>query len=898
MMVKEKSNSCLYDLSRQLLQKNDYVARQAMQLSRLLEEDACLHALTAKEYVHQVSKISLHLSWRDFAAQLRQFRHFHLIRLLLREKAGIACTEETMRAWSDCADALITHGLVYCERQLQSKHGVALDEHRQPVQLYVIALGKLGGQELNFSSDIDLIFTFSASGQTDGVEPLSSQHYYTKVIQQFVQLFQSITLDGFVFRVDLRLRPNGDSGPLVCSLAAMETYYQEQGRDWERYAMVKARVIHDMIPSWFKRLITPFVYRRYVDFSVIEALRGMKAMIEREVSLNPSLDDLKRGRGGIREIEFIIQCFQLIRGGKLPRLQQTNAMHVLVMLGEDRLLAHASVLQQAYLFFRKLENTLQIYADQQTHCLPTDERAQAHVLFLMDFSSMEMLTARLRQYQRIVHYAFYAVLSYRYHDDEQRLLTNQLMNVWQGHVESNMAINLLTSLGVHHASRCYQMIQSFRHAPKYRRLTQAAHLRLDRFMVMLLIEMVNIRDTDTVLLHVLHLLENIVGRSAYLALLTENTHAFRRVLYWFEHSPYIASLLVTQPFLLDTLTEQHQSWRLPSKRQLHERLQQKLSSIDDQEMQDNALREFKLTYWLLAACAELDERYTATRIASFLSDLAEVIIFTVLTATCDELQKRYPEMIRIKSTFGLVAYGKLGSREMSYDSDLDLVFLHETSHEDEHHITRLAQKILNKLTTRSRAGILYAVDTRLRPSGSAGLLVSSLKAFTTYQREQAWVWEHQALLRARVLSGTQTLRRSFVQLKCCVLEQKRHQGLLQEEIHAMRTKMHKHARHDAIKFVPGGLIDLEFLTQFLILSQPNAACARVTHTLEQLKYLHHHDQLVHEHYQLLTEAYKHYHLLLHKYFLQSSDTIKVHEDHYRHVLAIRDVIYTSVAYKS
>ena len=876
-----------------LLCVSDYAGRQIDHLHTLLHEDDCQSRLTGDDYQQLVSLINLDVPPHAFARALRHFRQRHLLRLLLRELANLAHTEETMSSWSACADSLILHTLRYCEQQLVTRYGKACGESGEYAKLYVLAMGKLGGNELNFSSDIDLIFAFSVAGNSDGAESISNEQYYSKVVQQMMQLLQNITADGFVFRVDLRLRPNGDSGPLVCTLAAMETYYQEQGRDWERYAMVKARPIGDIADAnhWFSRLITPFVYRRYVDFSVIESLRSMKAMIEREVQLNPALDDIKRGRGGIREVEFIIQCFQLMRGGRLPYIQQKNAMAALYALKQEGLLAHTVALQQAYLFLRKLENALQMQNDQQTHSLPLDTIKQWQLVVAMGYGGWDELLAKLHQYQRIVSRAFHAVLSnvdvYR---DEKRLLANQLASLWQGHIENTMAINLLDGLGFKHAERCYQMIHAFRHSPRCRRLSQTARLRLDRFMVLLLIELTCVQDTDAVLLHVLSLLENIVGRSAYLALLTESPQVLSELLHWFAHSPFITSLLVNQPFLLEVLIDQEHTWRPLTRRQLELLLQVRLAHCVEQESQDDMLRQFKLTCWLLAARAELYGQCDALRIGRFLADVAEVIIAEVLSRACLQLSARHPEIMRVKSRFAILAYGKLGSREMNYDSDVDLVFLHAARPSDEALVTRLTQKILHMLTMRSQVGVLYSVDTRLRPSGSAGLLVSHIDAFMDYQRVQAWTWEHQALLRARALFANQRIKSLFHQLKKDILLLPRDKRALCDDVQNMRIKIGKHVENNAIKHVAGGLLDLEFLVQFLVWAYPERGLVYCTNTLFQLQRLQDKHTLNKAQFSQLKRAYRHYHRLLHQHLLQPGATAS--DKHQADVLAISLVFYT------
>ena len=871
-----------------LLQISDYAVRQLNSLETLLQEDDCQQSLTAQDYKTILESISIDINPTMYASALRSCRHRHLLRLLLRELANLADTRETMTEWSDFADAVITQTLRYCQHQLFVRFGKPTDLS----QLYVLAMGKLGGRELNYSSDIDLIFAFSESGNTSGPEMISHQEFYSKVVQQFMSLLQSITAEGFVFRVDLRLRPNGDSGPLVSSLFALETYYQEQGRDWERYAMVKARLIDASLSGqqWFSLLIKPFVYRRYVDFGVIESLRGMKAMIEREIQLNPMLDDIKRGRGGIREIEFIIQCFQLIRGGRLPKLQQQNALLALRSLKEEGLLVHTSSLRKAYLFFRKLENALQTQNDQQTHSLPIDTEKQSQIMRAMGYMSWDDLLHQLHQYQRIVSRAFHAVLGQLDSpEDEKRLLLNQLTSIWQGHVETTMAVTLLASLGFHEPERCYQMIHAFRHSPRCRHLSQAARLRLDRFMVLLLSELMSIHATDLVLLSVLHLLENIVGRSAYLALLTENLHVLKELLHWFAHSPFVTELLVSQPFLLEVLLDQKQSWKPLSRVQLDKELKARLTHCNERELQDEVLRQFKLTCWLKAARAELYGHCDAVRIGRFLSDVADVLITQVFHSACEQLSERHPCVLKIKSRFAIVAYGKLGSREMNYDSDVDLVFLHAVAREDEHWVTRLTRKIIHKLTMRSQAGLLYAVDTRLRPSGEAGLLVSHIDAFVDYQSTQAWVWEHQALLKARVLLGSSRIKLKFHELKHAVLFVPREKEALCNDVKSMRAKISQHSINGSIKHVAGGLLDLEFLVQFLALAYPQKGFVLGTNTLTQLRLLYTANHMTRSQFLALTHAYRQYHDLLHGRLLRA--VMIERDEEQAHVLSISQLLY-------
>ncbi|CAM2863246.1 bifunctional [glutamate--ammonia ligase]-adenylyl-L-tyrosine phosphorylase/[glutamate--ammonia-ligase] adenylyltransferase [Legionella worsleiensis] len=855
----------------QLLLISDYSCRYIKLLELLLEEE-CIALLCREDYFYAINELNLDTAQPHFIKALRQFRNTHFLHLLVLERAEIASTEDVMRSWSDCADAIILHALRYCQYTLSAQYGTPRNARGEEVDLFVLAMGKLGGRELNYSSDIDLIFAFDEVGFTDGDTVLTNQEFFSKVVQQFIQLLQPVTPDGFVFRVDLRLRPYGDSGPLVSSLAAMETYYQEQGRDWERYAMVKARVITQSLNEtvlWFDRLIIPFVYRRYVDFSVIESLRSMKSMIEREVRLNPRLDDIKRGKGGIREVEFIIQNVQLIRGGRMPRLQVQNAMAALDVLKQEQLLPRCDALKQAYLFLRKLENALQSLGDQQTHSLPQEAIKQTQITLAMGFTHWDDLLAKLHQYQRIVSNSFHSILGkVEVYEDEKRVLANQLSNVWQGHVEQSMAINLLTSLGFANAPHCYQMIHAFRHGSRCRRLPQGARIRLDRFMVMLLSELTHFPHTDEVLLQVMHLLEHIVGRSAYLALLTENPSVLKELLFWLANSPFITSLFVNQPFLLEVLLDHGEHWRPASRRQLEQMIAEQLAEVDECELKEERLRQFKLTHWLLAARSELNGTSKAVRMGQFLADVAEVIVTQVMNIACQQLSLRNPEMAAIKKSFAIIAYGKLGSREMNYSSDLDLVFLHTAKPSEEALVTRLTQKIIHMLTTRTQSGVLYSVDTRLRPSGSAGLLVSPIDAFIEYQKAQAWTWEHQALLKARIVFGNRKIKQDFTRLKKTILGLSREKTSLQEEVLTMRAKIDQHQDSDLIKHSRGGLLDLEFLIQFLVLSAGDSGFAHHTHTLNQIEHLYLTKAITREQLNILRRAYRYYHRVLHQKILQ------------------------------
>jgi [glutamine synthetase] adenylyltransferase / [glutamine synthetase]-adenylyl-L-tyrosine phosphorylase len=872
--------------AQQLIEKSDYASRHSKLVAFLLEKREWGKSFSFDSYFNELEKYQ-DQSIEDFAVSLRVFRNRHLLRLLLRTILNLTTIEETMRTWSDMADAIIMTTLGRIEREYRPIYGVPSNADGHRVELYPVALGKLGGRELNFSSDIDLLFVYAESGQTDGPQVISNEEYFTKLIKKFISLLQHVSSDGFVFRVDLRLRPFGTSGALAMSLAATEAYYQEQGRDWERYAMVKARLIgHDAI-ALVRRCLTPFVYRKYVDFSVIESLRSMKMLIERELILNPSQNDVKKGYGGIREIEFIIQCFQLIRGGRLPGLQVTGSMDALKILGEEKLLKWSHLLREAYLFYRALENALQTFGDRQTHTLPEHNDARDYLLLMLRLESYAVIEKKIASYQRIVRRLFCHMLGEKklsLGDDEQ-WTASLLMQVWRGHIEAMMAVSALKSQSVPEPEACYRLICAFRHSPRCRRLSQASRLRLDHFMTRFLFSLSKFKPCLRVLESMFQLFDVIVNRSTYFALLTENDYALYRVMYWFQKSALIANWVISNPFLLDTLIFLDVHWKPLSSSALHLALAKYLEQAENEEALGELLREFKLIYWLHIACAELSGQCTAIQASKFLSELAEVIVQSVVNLSTLSLIDKYPEIRHIQSQFFLLAYGKLGSREMNYDSDLDLVFLHDVSPTQEYLIFRLTQKILYILTIRLRAGILYPTDTRLRPSGASGLLVSRVSAFLEYQHSHAWIWEHQALVKARVLLGHRDFKRTFFDLKKNILMRYVEKKGVMEEIRDMRLKIQQHHAYDAVKYRAGGLLDLEFLIQYKILMAPCSVWMRVTHTMLQLMHLKALGIWSSQEYADLAQAYAAFHQALHQQAMGVTVSA-VDESHYRCVRRI------------
>jgi glutamate-ammonia-ligase adenylyltransferase len=847
----------------ELMRYSPFTCQQMTHLVAMMERDNGLEPYFASDYQHLLNELDLTTTLPIFCQQLRIIRHQQMLRLVLREIAGLSHIEQTLRCWSDFADMAIQKSIEYATHQLAQKHGRPMAKDGMPAHLVTLAMGKLGGQELNFSSDIDLIFTFDHHGETNGEIRIGNQEFFIKVVQLFSQIMQQKSQDGIVFRVDLRLRPHGDSGSLVPSLASIETYYQEQGRDWERYAMVKARVAESSLPASLRKtvdaMIIPFVFRRYVDFSVIESLRGMKSLIEREIELNPRLDDIKRGKGGIREIEFVVQGAQIIRGGRIPPLRVQSTLTALAILKEHKLLERCDALKKSYLFFRQLENLLQVKGDLQTHTLPEEQASLAMIAALMRFDDVDAFLKRLEQYQRIVSQIFQSFLGKQpSFEDDKRVAYKQIENLWEGHIEMEMSMHLLESLSFDDAKRCYHLINDFRQTHRVRRLSQVSRMRLGKLMVMIISELSKLKNQAAVLLRLIHLLESIVGRGTYLALLTENPHAIQTLIYYFAESEFIAQLIVQYPFLLEALLEtESPSFSLPSRNELNQILQNRVQFAENDEGKIEIIKQFKLESWLCVARAMIHKHVPVIRVGRFLADLAQAIVNQVVHIAVEQLVEKYPRIQRLAVSFAVLSYGKAGSRELNFDSDLDLVFVHNFPRNDETLAMRLSQRLIHMLTTRSQTGVLYAVDTRLRPSGSAGLLVSHWDAFAHYQQNQAWIWEHQALLKARVMYGTRHYRMRLLALKKTIIIQPKDEGQLAKSVKDMRDKVgYETEDKKDIKRSPGGLLDIEFLIQYLVLRANNIDMARYTHTISLMHQLYKHRIISHDQLVLLKSGWE------------------------------------------
>ncbi|GAA3546498.1 bifunctional [glutamate--ammonia ligase]-adenylyl-L-tyrosine phosphorylase/[glutamate--ammonia-ligase] adenylyltransferase [Zobellella aerophila] len=776
---------------------------------------------------------------------LRRFRRRELLLIAWREMLQGAEVEESFVHISALADALIMEAYRWLYQRQCAELGTPTDAEGKAVPMLILGMGKLGGFELNFSSDIDLIFTFPHNGVTrGGRKELANQQFFIRLGQKLVNALNQTTVDGQVYRVDMRLRPFGESGPLAVSFAAMEDYYQHHGRTWERYAMVKARVLNDEgeYSRELKAMLKPFVFRRYIDFGVIDSLRQMKAMIAAEVRRKGLKDNIKLGAGGIREVEFIAQVFQLIRGGREPALQVRHLPDALSATCEAGALTAevAARLHQSYRFLRRVENFLQAFADQQTQTLPQDELNRTRLSWLMGFAGWEDFYLALSDAMARVHEQFIGLIGDTTEAEEEGV-AQIWIDIWQTEWEPDELDSLLREQGLEadKAARLATAILALKEECGRRPVGPQGRQALEK-LVPVLLDKVNQSAKPGILFERLRqLLSRIITRSAYLQLLVENTGALTQLVRLCEASSLVAEQLARYPILLDELLVPQLLYNPMPLEAYKDELRQFLLRVpeEDMEQQMEALRQFKQIQLLRIAAADIAGALPLMKVSDHLTWLAEAIVEEVVNQAWAQLTARHgvPECLADSSNkgFGVLAYGKLGGIELAYSSDLDMVFVHDSAIKGQTNgakpldyrqfYLRLAQRIIHLFGTRTASGILYEVDMRLRPSGNSGLMVSPLDAYHGYLQQQAWTWEHQALVRSRMIVGDQELFESFDGIRRQVLSQQRDKAALAEEVVKMREKMRSHllkgtAEEFDLKQSAGGLADIEFLTQYLVLA--------------------------------------------------------------------------------
>jgi len=856
---------------------------------------------------------------------LRRFRQARMLGIVWRDLNGAEMWQTAAKV-SELAEVCLEGALGWLETHLAPRWGQpAARADGASQRLIVLGMGKLGAGELNLSSDIDLIFAFAEKGTTQGGErEYEHQQYFTKLGQKLIAALDSLTSDGFVFRVDMRLRPLGEGGPLVGNFNALSGYYQDQGREWERFAMLKARPVAGDLAAGREllELLRPFIYRKYLDFGAIESLREMKAMIHREVKRLGRDDNIKLGRGGIREVEFVVQAFQLIRGGRDTELQVPSLREAMGQLVSLELLPQPVVdeLRGDYEFLRNLEHALQAQQDRQTQQLPSDPENQARLAMAMRMPDWTSLREALHQCRERIRGHFDAVVADP--DDESQTADDGSSEddavwrqLWQGEMDDAEAERVMAAAG-YDLPEALRRLKAFRDSRGVQAMQRIGYERLETVMPMLLQAAADSETPTTALERVLPLIEAVLRRTAYLSLLRENPQVLPSLIRLCAASPWIAEQLARHPILLDELLTPATLYSPADKQRLADELRQTLARIpeDDEESWLEAMRVFKQTQVLRVAASDIAGGRVLMKVSDYLTAIAEVVLDSVLQRAWRSLTARFgqpkPRDGSDEAAFLIVGYGKLGGIELGYGSDLDLVFLYDAaprgvtdgakSIDNLVFFTRLGQRIIHLLSVTTPSGTLYEVDMRLRPSGNAGLLVSSLDAFAEYQRNDAWIWEHQALVRARAVAGDSTLGERFEAVRREVLGRERDGDELRREVVKMRLKMREHlgsggdareAGQFHLKQDAGGLVDIEFMNQYAVLSlsAQTPALLEVTDNMRLLDALAESGRLSEQDARNLQAAYLAYRDASHRASLAKRGSLvssEVFADHREHILAL------------
>ena len=820
------------------------LAKDANLLDDLLQNHAKIYSTVEMQQFLYAANISDENSLKK---ALRQLRQRVILRTMFRDLNGLAgfgtdSLNEVVQTTSNLAEVALIAAINYLQKWLQALHGKPLSIIGAPQNLIVIGMGKLGGRELNVSSDIDLIFVYESEGETtkgQNTQIISNQDFFTKLAKKLISAIDETTEDGFVFRVDMRLRPFGNEGVLVSNLDALEEYYQNNGREWERYAWIKGRAIHhaDGIGSQgsVEKLLKPFIFRKYLDYNALASMRDLKLQIHRDVTQKSQQDNIKLGRGGIREIEFIAQVFQLIRGGQDASLQIKPTLAVLNLLKNKGLLEKKTVdeLMEAYVFLRNLEHRLMYVDDQQTQDLPKTDEAKARIANAMNYKNWEALLSALNAHRKIVAQHFDATFSKK-SQTQSKLETSAETAIWQDIIEKEAALKALFDSGYTDAEQTLARLQMLRASNRYQQLPDLSRQRFDELMPHAIAQSAAMPNPDITLLRVTDVFESICRRASYLALLAEHPHAMHLLVKLCSSSPWLANYLAQHPILLDELLDMRTLYASPDFVAMRVELAKRLAEFaDDIERQMDLMRHFKHANVFRFAAQDINGEVALETLSNNLSALADLIVSVALETIWPNVKGAQAASPK----FAVIGYGKLGSKELGYASDLDIIFLYDNTHENARDndsaadagevYARFAQRISTWFNTLTSAGWLYETDLELRPDGNSGLLVSSVAAFREYQLNKAWVWEHQALTRARFVAGDVSIGAAFDAIRTEVLMQARDDQNLKAEVVQMRDKMRLSQKTGAQTFVAnmfdikhstGGIIDVEFLVQYLVLA--------------------------------------------------------------------------------
>ncbi len=822
------------------LQKTLHASQYAEQVlanhESLLQQDYAIDQFLkplSADYIHQLV-ISTLQDIQDetlWMKTLRILRARLMFRWIWQDANQLTDVVTLTQELSDFADICVQVAKDFARIPLVAKHGEPIGYNGKVQDLIVVAMGKHGAQELNLSSDIDLIFAFDEQGETNGRKCIEVQQFCILWGQKLIYLLDHITADGFVFRVDMRLRPWGDGSALAISHVALEKYLSQHGREWERYAWIKARIITGGQEGYeLLQMTRPFVFRKYVDYTAFEAMREMKAMIEREVQRRNIEDNIKLGAGGIREVEFIVQVFQLIYGGSKLELQDRQCLVSLRHLGEAELLEPQAVLdlEDAYLFLRRVEHAIQALNDQQSQALPTEPELRARISDTLGFADWDSFMQTLNEKRAKVIYQFEHLIK---ENEPDSLLENysQLEKQLDA-VLDDQAKNLVHEFWYGHATK---------------KLTAKALQRLKTFWPHLIETVLQSENPQMALMRLMPLVESVLRRSVYLVMLIESKGALQRLVKMATVSPWICEELTQYPVLLDEFLSM--DFELPKRSDLEDSLRQQLLRIELDEVEDlmRVLRLFKKSNVLTVAASDVLAESHLMKVSDALTDIAEVTANAALQLAYQMIVKKHGYPLDSEgqrcglehNAFAIIGYGKVGGIELGYGSDLDVVFIHNMDEQADtdgikpisgfEFAMRVARKFVSLMTTQTLDGRVYDVDTRLRPSGDAGLLVTSLRAFEQYQLKSAWLWEHQALVRARSIAGDQDLRDKFEVLRCKILTQPRDEAYVRSEVLKMRQKMKDHLgsskeqKKDGIfhlKQDAGGIVDIEFMAQYAVLA--------------------------------------------------------------------------------
>ncbi len=825
----------------EMLQKTLHCSRYAR---RVLDSDRQLQDWLQENYATPCSRDEIGSLLRQYGADLndetalsravRRLRKQLMVKLILRDLNGLGDLNEVMHTMTALAEIVLQQAQACLMQSLSAQFGSPTGAASHAAQeLLVIGMGKLGGGELNVSSDIDLIFVYAEDGETDGggsprkedaagcptaaplpSRRLSNHEFFTRLGRRLINLISEATGDGYVFRVDMRLRPYGESGPLVMSFAALEEYLVSQGREWERYAWIKARVVAPEFSGYIaelKSLYQPFVYRKYLDFGAIDSMRKLHAQIRQEVQRRDRLDNIKLGPGGIREIEFTAQVFQLIRGGQDVRLRILPTQQVLRQLAENGQMAEgvAADMDAAYIFLRNLEHRLQYLDDQQTQTLPSSEADRQVIACAMGYADYAALLHELDRHRTQVSEQFGQIFGAQ---------TQEHSPLWREDIGGEELAQGLAKLGF--SADSAQRLLQLRDSPRYRQFSDLGRLRMDQLIPQFITLAAQHSNPDATLSRLLNLLDGISRRVSYLAFLAEYPQALKRLTRLLSASSWAAGYLAQHPALFDELLDAREMYQPPLWPKIDLDLQARLAECgDDAERKLEVLHHVQQEQVFYLLAMDLQGLLPLEVLSDHLSDLADLMLGHVLTLCWSIARYRHADHAR----FAIIAYGKLGGREMGYASDIDMIFLYDDDHPDApENYAKLGKRINAMLGSYTASGRLYETDLRLRPNGASGLLVSSVAAFAEYQHTQAWVWEHQALTRARFSAGDKQVGEAFEGIRREVLMLPRNPEKLRGEIAGMRRKMHEGHPNNTdlfdIKHDSGGMVDIEFMVQYLVLA--------------------------------------------------------------------------------